>query len=192
MFDHKTLKTEIHYLNFALVIQVQIRVKTARQPLTENLFKPIIQDNYFTSVRFWFELDHSQTSRLLCLFSSQPVCASLLTTNCSFVSKKVENELKEKKLCMTFSGLTVNSDSSDEYLGTTGKDAKEPAYTRSKEPAVNCKFWDPPIVSEDVAAHINVDPHSADREAMTLETSTSSTVEDPIIAQVSSIYKFFS
>ncbi|KAK1428014.1 hypothetical protein QVD17_16832 [Tagetes erecta] len=163
--------------------QVQIRVKTARQPLTENLFKPIIQDNYFTPVRFWFELDHSQTSRLLCLFSSQPVCASLLSTSCSFVSKKVENGLKEKRLCTSFSGLTVNSDTSDECLGTAVKDEKEPVYMKSKEPSVNCKIWDPPVASEDVAAGINVDPHFADCEDMTLETSTSS-VEDPIIAQL--------
>ncbi|KAI3829477.1 hypothetical protein L1987_03602 [Smallanthus sonchifolius] len=176
--------------------QVQVRLKSARQPLTENLFKPIIVDNYFTRTHFWFELDHSQTSRLLSLFSSQPVSASLFTTNWPFVSKKPENGLKEKTFCMGFSAETVNSDTLDDCLGTVGKDEKELVYMKLKELSVNSKFLDP---NEDEAACINVGPHfaahedetarkkgdppSASREDTTLEANTSS-MRDPIIAQL--------
>ncbi|KAJ4830687.1 hypothetical protein Tsubulata_028403 [Turnera subulata] len=50
--------------------QVQIRVRLQCQTLLEEQFKPMIQDNYFSHGRFWFELDHAQTSKLVSLFSS--------------------------------------------------------------------------------------------------------------------------
>ncbi|KAI3705628.1 hypothetical protein L1987_75867 [Smallanthus sonchifolius] len=50
--------------------QVQIRVKLQCKVLTENQFKPIIIDNYYTSNHLWFELDRAQTNRLLSLLSS--------------------------------------------------------------------------------------------------------------------------
>ncbi|KAK9057863.1 hypothetical protein SSX86_022702 [Deinandra increscens subsp. villosa] len=176
--------------------QVQVRVLSARQPLSENQFKPIIVDNYFSPTHFWFELDHSQTNRLLCLFSSQPIAASLFTTNSSFVSKKVENGLKEKKLSMSFSGETVNSDTLEDRVGTDGKDEKELVCMKLKELAASRKFFEPLTAREDEAAHINVVPHSAALEDetagkktavhenyMTSETSTS-LMEDSIIAQL--------
>ncbi|PWA89736.1 development/cell death domain, Galactose oxidase, beta-propeller [Artemisia annua] len=51
--------------------QVQIRVKLHYEGLTENQFKPIIADNYYTSRHFWFELDHAQTKKLSFLLSNQ-------------------------------------------------------------------------------------------------------------------------
>lgn len=53
--------------------QVRIRVCLECQPLLENQFKPIIADNYFKRKRFWFELDCTQTSRIISLFSSTVV-----------------------------------------------------------------------------------------------------------------------
>ncbi|WCJ27974.1 DCD (Development and Cell Death) domain protein [Euphorbia peplus] len=50
--------------------QVLIRVRLNCHPLSEERFKPIIQDNYFNRHQFWFELDHAQTSKLQALFSS--------------------------------------------------------------------------------------------------------------------------
>ncbi|KAI7743060.1 hypothetical protein M8C21_007109 [Ambrosia artemisiifolia] len=182
--------------------QVQVRLQSARQPLTETQFKPAIADNYYNRVHFWFELDHSQTNRLLSLFSSQPVAASLFTTNFPFLPKKVETGLKEKKLCMSFSGNTVNSNTLDERLGTVVKDEKEQVCMKLKELALNRKIINPPPTArEDEAARVKLYPHSATREDetarknveppsaaheddMTVGTSTSS-MEDPIIAQLS-------
>lgn len=59
--------------------QVQIRVKLQCRALTENQFKPIIIDNYYSQNHFWFELDHAQTNRLLSLLSSQPHSAPRTT-----------------------------------------------------------------------------------------------------------------
>lgn len=42
------------------------------QPLTENQFKRIIADNYFSPQHFWFELDHNQTRALTALFKRSP------------------------------------------------------------------------------------------------------------------------
>ncbi|KAJ4789348.1 DCD (Development and Cell Death) domain protein [Rhynchospora pubera] len=48
--------------------QVRICTKTQCLPLSEAQFKKAIEDNYFTDVRFYFELDHAQTQLLFSLF----------------------------------------------------------------------------------------------------------------------------
>uniref|UniRef100_A0A2P2IRI6 Uncharacterized protein LOC107431039 n=1 Tax=Rhizophora mucronata TaxID=61149 RepID=A0A2P2IRI6_RHIMU len=53
--------------------QVQICVRLQCQPLLEENFKPRIADNYFSHNHFWFELDHTQTSKLMHLFASVAV-----------------------------------------------------------------------------------------------------------------------
>ncbi|KAL9425907.1 hypothetical protein AB3S75_032806 [Citrus x aurantiifolia] len=53
--------------------QVQIRVRMQCQPLNEEKFKPIIAANYYTPHHFWFELDHSQASKLIALLSSMAI-----------------------------------------------------------------------------------------------------------------------
>ncbi|XP_024012226.1 uncharacterized protein LOC18019545 isoform X2 [Eutrema salsugineum] len=50
--------------------QVQISVRLQCEPLSEEKFKPAIEDNYYTSHHFWFELDHLQTNKLMCLLTS--------------------------------------------------------------------------------------------------------------------------
>ncbi|XP_010543174.1 PREDICTED: influenza virus NS1A-binding protein homolog isoform X2 [Tarenaya hassleriana] len=62
--------------------QVQIRVQLQCEPLTEEIFKPAIADNYFNPHHFWFELDHVQTNKLICLLASFAVAPrpSLHTT----------------------------------------------------------------------------------------------------------------
>ncbi|XP_059668085.1 uncharacterized protein LOC132313370 isoform X2 [Cornus florida] len=56
--------------------QVQIRMRLQCHPLSEDQFKPVIVDNYFKHSHFWFELDHAQTNRLLCLLSASAVAPS--------------------------------------------------------------------------------------------------------------------
>ncbi|KAI3830708.1 hypothetical protein MKX03_009909 [Papaver bracteatum] len=53
--------------------QVRICIRKQCKPLSEGQYKPIIIDNYNTEVHFWFELDHSQTNRLIWLFESSPI-----------------------------------------------------------------------------------------------------------------------
>ncbi|KAL8214788.1 hypothetical protein R6Q57_004237 [Mikania cordata] len=165
--------------------QVQVRVQSARQPLTENLFKPIIADNYFTRIHF-------------CLFLLHFLQRIPLYT------QKWKMGLKREK-STSFSGMTVNSDTSDDSLGTDKKDEKELVYMKLKELAANRICRDPPATHEDKAAHTSVDPHSAAHEDETSRKrgdpssaaredditlgANSYSVDDPIIAQVSSIYK---
>ncbi|XP_031377630.1 kelch-like protein 5 isoform X2 [Punica granatum] len=56
--------------------QVQVRVRLHCQPLSEDQFKPIISDNYYTANHFWFELDHAQTSKLISLLASLAIASS--------------------------------------------------------------------------------------------------------------------
>ncbi|KAJ0027333.1 hypothetical protein Pint_34968 [Pistacia integerrima] len=54
------------------------------QPLLEEQFKPVIEDNYYTNHHFWFELDHSQASKLISLASiavSTSTCLPCLPFN---------------------------------------------------------------------------------------------------------------
>nr|XP_009769134.1 PREDICTED: uncharacterized protein LOC104220033 isoform X1 [Nicotiana sylvestris] len=53
-------------------IQHRIRVRQRYSPLSEDQFASIIGDNYYARGFFWFELDRSQTRRLVDLFSSLP------------------------------------------------------------------------------------------------------------------------
>ncbi|KAL1206789.1 B2 protein [Cardamine amara subsp. amara] len=50
--------------------QVQISMRLQCEPLSEDKFKHVIADNYYSSHHFWFELDHFQTSKLICLLTS--------------------------------------------------------------------------------------------------------------------------
>ncbi|KAK6290717.1 hypothetical protein POUND7_002258 [Theobroma cacao] len=56
--------------------QVQIRIRLHCQPLLEEQFRPIIADNYYCRNHFWFELDHTQTSKLMSLLASLAVSPS--------------------------------------------------------------------------------------------------------------------
>ncbi|XP_057435303.1 uncharacterized protein LOC130728001 isoform X2 [Lotus japonicus] len=49
--------------------QVQIRVQRKCDPLSEDTFRPVIEDNYYTNAHFWFELDHVQVQKLICLMT---------------------------------------------------------------------------------------------------------------------------
>ncbi|XP_010266728.1 PREDICTED: uncharacterized protein LOC104604166 isoform X2 [Nelumbo nucifera] len=63
--------------------QVRIHVRLLCQALTEGQFKRIIEDNYYSSSHFYFELDHKQTRDLIALFSSSPVQGSTTLPNSS-------------------------------------------------------------------------------------------------------------
>ncbi|KAL3524020.1 hypothetical protein ACH5RR_016854 [Cinchona calisaya] len=59
--------------------QVQVRVRKQCRPLLEEEFAPIIADNYYEPALFWFELDRTQTSKLMDLFSSSPSMLPAIT-----------------------------------------------------------------------------------------------------------------
>lgn len=52
--------------------QVKVCVQRRCCTLTEDQFRPIISSNYYEQSLFWFELDRSQTSKLVSLFNSLP------------------------------------------------------------------------------------------------------------------------
>ncbi|XP_010543698.1 PREDICTED: uncharacterized protein LOC104816526 isoform X2 [Tarenaya hassleriana] len=52
--------------------QVKVRVRLLCEPLLEEKFSKIIAENYFAEKLFWFELDQSQTYKLIRLFSPLP------------------------------------------------------------------------------------------------------------------------
>ncbi|XP_028800305.1 kelch-like protein 20 [Neltuma alba] len=56
--------------------QVRVRIQMQCQPLIEDKFGHVIIDNYYESNHFWFELDQSQTSKLISMFTTSPVFAS--------------------------------------------------------------------------------------------------------------------
>ncbi|KAG1338081.1 hypothetical protein COCNU_04G003870 [Cocos nucifera] len=68
--------------------QVAIHIKMRYQPLTEDRFKIVLVDNYYTNQHFWFELDHAQARALIALFksSSYPINTRLTPS----VSKKTK------------------------------------------------------------------------------------------------------
>ncbi|XP_071721246.1 uncharacterized protein [Rutidosis leptorrhynchoides] len=131
--------------------QVQVLMRSAdspRHPLTENQFKPIIVDNYFSYNKFWFELDHAQTSKLLSLFSSQSLSASHLTPKFQYVpksDKKMENEPKAEDVRMSFNGMNLNP-KTENWIGTKRKDEKQDVFMKLNELDLNRIKADPPSV----------------------------------------------
>ncbi|CAK8574794.1 unnamed protein product [Lathyrus sativus] len=53
--------------------QVKVRVRVQCHPLLEDKFGEVIGENYYLNNHFWFELDHTQTSKLMYLFVSTAI-----------------------------------------------------------------------------------------------------------------------
>ncbi|XP_030450910.2 uncharacterized protein LOC115673031 [Syzygium oleosum] len=56
--------------------QVKARTRIDCRPLLEEQFQPVIISNYHRATHFWFELDQEQTTKLICLFSSNRIDAT--------------------------------------------------------------------------------------------------------------------
>ncbi|CAH9101105.1 unnamed protein product [Cuscuta epithymum] len=120
--------------------QVQIRVRIQCHPLSEDQFKPIILDNYYTNYHFWFELDHSQTSKLMTKLSSQPIASGSFNLNLRNKTDRMKkihslpsNGMKEAqsfKVPDAEKGFTESCEASgafvtEEYLCLNGENKKE-------------------------------------------------------------------
>ncbi|KAF8036845.1 hypothetical protein BT93_C2537 [Corymbia citriodora subsp. variegata] len=57
--------------------QVKVKRRIECQALLEEQFQPVIISNYHSTTHFWFELDQEQTTKLICLFSSNRIDATI-------------------------------------------------------------------------------------------------------------------
>ncbi|KAL2569886.1 hypothetical protein AAZV13_18G156000 [Glycine max] len=122
--------------------QVQICVRLKCHPLPEDKFKEVIADNYYTHNRFYFELDHAQTSKLISLLSagaiasdnsapqntqkwitvSRPLASNeTLREDTNEVEKEV-NEDEQNSIFMKLKELTLDSESQDLSLANNAND----------------------------------------------------------------------
>lgn len=168
--------------------QVRVRVRMRCQPLTENQFKPIIVDNYYTQNHFWFELDHAQTNRLLSLFSSQPAFVPHCPTAQWSVRVPSIFNFDEKMLTELNKKATV-----DDSLATIGKDDKELVYAKLTDMVLNSKFVDSSTGCDDETAkvddgtlvpHKEVDPPPDNHEYEAKEDGLANPFESPVIAEL--------
>lgn len=60
-----------------LVLKVKVKRRIDCQPLVEEQFQPVIISNYYSTTHFWFELDQEQTTKLICLFTSNRIDATI-------------------------------------------------------------------------------------------------------------------
>ncbi|KAK7395047.1 hypothetical protein VNO78_15589 [Psophocarpus tetragonolobus] len=147
--------------------QVQIFVRLQCLPLSEDKFKEVIVDNYYTPNHFWFELDHGQTSKLIALLSSGAIASSIsvpqnsqkwvtvcrpLVSNETLregeTSKMLELETEHSTFSSTRTDWTENDFSVDGYiqhLDTNGVDKevneeeKSSIFMKLKELSLNCE-----------------------------------------------------
>lgn len=88
------------------MFKVKVRIKKRCCTLTENQFKPLISMNYYERSHFYFELDRSQTSNLLSLFTSLPyngdACTSKNTSkwNTFFNPSPASDIRHERESCL--------------------------------------------------------------------------------------------
>ncbi|CDP13958.1 unnamed protein product [Coffea canephora] len=113
--------------------QVQVRVRKQCRPLLEEEFAPIIADNYYESMHFWFELDRTQTSKLTDLFlSSAP--------------RPPRNALRSQntaKWSTLFNGLP-SSDAREVDNGVRAPISEETAY--NSQVRTECNSWESTVV----------------------------------------------
>ncbi|KAL3732424.1 hypothetical protein ACJRO7_029143 [Eucalyptus globulus] len=57
--------------------QVKVKRRIDCQPLVEEQFQPVIISNYCSTTHFWFELDQEQTTKLIFLFTSNRIDATI-------------------------------------------------------------------------------------------------------------------
>lgn len=110
--------------------QVQVRVRKQCRPLLEEEFAPIIADNYYESKHFWFELDRTQTSKLMGLFLSsapRPPSSALRSQNTA-------------KWSTLFNGFP-SSDARKVGNGVRAPTSEETAYN-SHEVGTECNSWE--------------------------------------------------
>ncbi|KAL2330659.1 hypothetical protein Fmac_018240 [Flemingia macrophylla] len=175
--------------------QVQIFVRLQCQPLSEDIFKQAIADNYFTHNHFWFELDHAQTSQLISLLSSRAIAsgvfvpqqntqrwtsvprslASQETPKEGETSKMLELETQHSTHSSTRSDLTENEFSLDEnnwplYTNEVEEEVKEDdrnnIFMKLKELTLNCESQD-----HSLANNINDDPEVNNSEKGDMEAT---------------------
>ncbi|XP_027767883.1 uncharacterized protein LOC107001590 [Solanum pennellii] len=119
--------------------QVQIRVRLHCVPLPEDMFRPIIKDNYFEQHHFWFELDHTQSSKLISQLSSLAYAPSS-TTHYSALRRSIiqtspaNNKIAENR-CSEPQNLKNKASSSIDSQAAL--DEKNFIYMKLKEIALN-------------------------------------------------------
>ncbi|KOM57969.1 hypothetical protein LR48_Vigan11g100200 [Vigna angularis] len=72
--------------------QVKVRVRLQCQPLSEDIFAPVIAGNYYSNNHFWFELDHRQANKLTSLLASLA-----FASGCNLKWKTVSPSLPSKE-----------------------------------------------------------------------------------------------
>ncbi|XP_069146537.1 uncharacterized protein [Solanum lycopersicum] len=119
--------------------QVQIRVRLHCVPLPEDMFRPIIKDNYFEQHHFWFELDLTQSSKLISQLSSLAYAPSS-TTHYSALRRSIiqtspaNNKIVENR-CSEPQNLKNKPSSSIDSQAAL--DEKNFIYMKLKEIALN-------------------------------------------------------
>ncbi|KAM2984076.1 hypothetical protein FF2_009929 [Malus domestica] len=149
--------------------QVKFHTRMQCRPLLESEYKDIIADNYYTESHFWFELDHSQTSKLTSKFASVKVAPSnpvpqipkSSSVNVAPSTSVPQGTLNWRKACFP---APPSHDTKEQPPSSPSHDTKEkrPAYTSHdtiEEPewlelltseiehlSYSCPNWDAPIL----------------------------------------------
>ncbi|CAA7041441.1 unnamed protein product [Microthlaspi erraticum] len=185
--------------------QVKIRVRMRCQPLVEEEFRPAIAENYKDEKMFSFELDRSQTNKLLRLFTpSRSVKAPSAIRDVAppappptrkAIPASALVEIGDSGAPRVWSSFFKSSDSSGE---NKGKESEEGAHRASR--AVNpgkTRGWEASAASnvDEGKAQLSVSQSGASYSAVlrnttgssTLEKKTSSTYEAPSQAAANSV-----
>lgn len=154
------------------------------QPRSEEQFKPVISDNYYSGSHFWFELDHVQANNLISLLSSLPITAStsapqsttrwrdLFQTVPSHDRREELEGLNLPVLKIDFpnlykstelgsSDIAISLDADDHQLKNfldkqvVKKEEEDFIYMKLKELTHNRKLSDLPSTGEEDGTHVN-------------------------------------
>ncbi|XP_058182748.1 uncharacterized protein LOC131300782 isoform X2 [Rhododendron vialii] len=178
--------------------QVQIRLGLRCHPLSEEQFKPIISDIYYTTNHFWFELDHAQASKLSSLLSSMAIAPSTFAPQNStkwralFQAppshdrvKEIEEPFKPRAFeagwCLDGAPLDANNHAlEDSFEKQVVEKPEDLIYMKLKELVLNRERSNPPLSDIQDSAAVN-ELHSGQEGLSDAQTNSEGISEESLI-----------
>ncbi|XP_068340051.1 uncharacterized protein [Pyrus communis] len=133
--------------------QVKFHTRMQCRPLLESEYKDIIADNYYTESHFWFELDHSQTSKLTSKFASVKVAPSnpvpqipkSSSVNVAPSTSVPQGTLNWRKACFP---APPSHDTKEQPPASLSHDTKEKCPAFTSHDTIEEPEWLEPLTSE--------------------------------------------
>lgn len=127
---------------------MQFRVRLQCQPLSEDKFRQVIADNYYTNNKFYFELDHRQSSKLLYLLASLAIAPVAPIPQSNMKWRNVCPSLPSHETLKEGESLKIQELETDHFTDSTSTNTDSTSDTSSLDGEI--QEMDPSLVEKEV------------------------------------------